>query len=641
MEANRFGKSYDERKNMIAILALTLLLFFVGRLFFLQVMSDDYKKWADSNAFQKRVLYPSRGVIYDRTGKLLVFNQPSHDVMIVMREVQPFDTLDFCQTLNITKDNFNNRIAKIKNKNLNPGYSSYVPQLFISQIPAEEYGVFQEKLYKFPGFYIRNRTLRDYGYTNAANILGNVGEVNRNDIKKDDYYVQGDNSGRAGVERSYEKILRGEKGVEVLLRDVHGRIKGKYKDGKSDVSPVSGKNIKLSIDLDLQAYGEMLMQDKLGAIVMIEPSTGEILCLVSSPSYDPNLLVGRRRGDNHKLLERNPLKPLFDRSIMGAYPPGSTFKPAQGLIFLQEKVIDKETAYSCAGGYTYLRGRPGCHPHYSPTSIIPALSTSCNSFFCWGLHDMLDDRSRYPSVQEAYEVWKDYIVAMGYGYTLNVDLPGEKRGYIPNSKVYDKIYNKRWTSSTIISIAIGQGEINTTPLQMCNLAATIANRGYYIIPHVVSEIQNMPLEEKYTTKKHTDIDSEYYDYIVDGMRSAVTGGTCRRMALPDIEVCGKTGTIENAHGRDHSSCIGFAPKENPKVAISVYVENGGFGASLAVPIAKLMFQKYFYGEIPKKEKWMENRIIKTNTIVYSNKYIGKTKSEEENKEEEKENANVE
>ena len=608
---------YHNRRYVIAGAVILLLLIFLARLFFLQIVSDDYKRWADSNAFQRRTLYPSRGVIYDRNGMLLVYNQPSYDIMVVMREVQSLDTLDFCQNVGITKEIFDERMAAIKSRR----YSSYVPQVFMSQLSANEYGVLQEKLYKFPGFYIRNRALREYGCTNAANILGNIGEVNRRDIERDDYYVQGDNSGRSGVERSYEKILRGEKGVEILLRDVHGRIKGKYENGKYDVAPVSGKNITLSIDMELQAYGEMIMQNKVGSIVMIEPSTGEILCLVSSPSYDPGLLIGRQRGNNHLMLERDPQKPLLDRSIMGSYSPGSTFKLAQALIFLQEGVITKNKFYSCAGGYSYLGGRPRCHAHYSPVSLAYSLATSCNAYYCWGLHDMLDDRSRYGSVQEAFEVWKNYVVSMGYGYPLGVDLPGERRGYIPNSGVYDMVYNKRWNSSSIISTSIGQGEINATPLQICNMVATIANRGYYITPHVVHEIKDMPLEDQYRERKYTGINREHYESVIEGMRAAVTGGTCYGMSLPDIEVCGKTGTVENPHGRDHSSCAAFAPMNNPKIAIAVYIENGGFGAMVAVPIAKLMLEKFFYGEIPEHDKWLETRMKNWSTLPDSRNYI--------------------
>ena len=537
--------------------------------------------------------------------------------MLIMREVQPFDTLDFCKILSISREQFDKRIADIKNRRLNPGYSSYVPQVFMNHLSAQECGVLQEKLYKFPGFYIQNRTIRQYEYPNAAHVLGNIGEVNRKDIQNDDYYVQGDNSGRSGVERSYEKELRGVKGVEILLRDVHGRIKGKYDDGNSDVAPVSGKNLTLSIDMDLQAYGEKLMKNKVGSIVMIEPETGEVLCLVSSPNYDPSLLVGRQRGKNHQLLSEDPQKPLIDRAITGFYPPGSTFKPTQGLIFLQEGVITPETMYTCAHGYTYSpKRKPACHGHPSPLSLVPALATSCNSYFCWGLHDMLDNRRRYPTIQEGFEVWKNHLVSMGYGYPLGIDLPGEKRGYIPNSKVYDKAYG-RWTSTTVISIAIGQGEVSATPLQICNLAATIANRGYFITPHVVKEVQDTPLDTLYTNRRYPTVDSKYYDIVAGGMRNAVLGGTCWRAAIPGIEVCGKTGTAENPHGKDHSAFIGFAPYKDPKVAICVYVQNGGFGAAFGVPIGKLMMELYLKGEISLEDKVLEEQI--SNTVVESDK----------------------
>ena len=610
----------ENRRYVISGAVVFLVLIYVIRLFMLQIVDSDYKAWADSNAFLKKTLYPSRGLIYDRNGKLLVYNQPAYEVMMIMREVQPFDTLDFCQILGITKEQFVKRVADIKDRRLNPGYSSYVPQLFMNQLSAQEYGVLQEKLYKFPGFYIQNRTNREYEYPYAANILGYIGEVNKKDIENDSYYVQGDDSGRSGVERSYEKVLRGVKGEEILLRDAHGRIKGKYDEGKHDRAPESGKNLTLAIDMELQAYGEKLMQNKLGGIVMIEPETGEVLCMVSAPSYDPSLLVGRKRGKNHLMLQRNPSKPLFDRPLMAQYPPGSTFKPTQGLIFLQEQVITPETRYTCAHGYTFRGGKPACHGHPSPLPLSGALSTSCNSFFPWGLHDMLDSRVRYPSVQQAFDVWKDHMVSMGYGYKLGIDLPGEKRGYIPNSKTYDKIYRGRWNSSTIISIAIGQGEILATPLQICNLAATVANRGYFITPHVVKEIQDTPLDTLYTRRRYPTIDSHYYEYVAEGMRGAVIGSpygaTCRGANLPDIEVCGKTGTAENPHGKDHSIFMGFAPYHQPKVAICVFVENAGFGATYAVPIGRLMIEKYLNREIPEADKMLEETMI--NTVILPN-----------------------
>ena len=622
MENNRLSYTYYNRRYIVGGAIVIILLIFIVRLFFLQIVSDNYKKWADSNAIQRRTLYPSRGLIYDRNGKLLVYNQLSYDVMVVVREMQPFDTIDFCRTVDMTKEQFVDRIADLKNQDKNPGYMG---QVFMSQLPENIYGVLQEKLYKFPGFYIRNRSLREYGCSNAANVLGYISEANPNDIKNDDYYVPRDYTGRTGVERSYEKILRGEKGAEILLRDARGRIKGKYEEGKDDVAPVSGKNISLSIDMELQAFGEKIMQNKRGSIVMIEPSTGEIICLVTSPTYDPNMLNGPQRGENYRMLERDPQNPLFDRSIKADYSPGSTFKPAQALILLQENVITKDKTYICDHGYTYLGGRPACHSHWSPVNVLGSISTSCNSFFCWGLHDMLDRNPNYPTVQEAYNVWRNHMVRLGFGNPVGIDLPGEKGGFIPSSEYYNIVLkNQRWTSSNIISIAIGQGQINATPLQICNLAATIANRGSFVVPHVVCEIQDMPLEAQYRTPKPTGIDHAYYEYVVEGMRNAVLFGTCQDLAnMQGVEVCAKTGTTQNVHGRDHSVCIAFAPMNNPKVAIAVYVQNGGPGRTVAVPMARLMLEKFLFGDLFEWDRWLETKMTNWDTSPGSLNYIKK------------------
>ena len=607
----------ENRRFVLVGAVLVIVAIFIARLFYLQVLESDYKAWADSNAFLKRTIYPARGIIYDREGRVVVYNQPAYDVTVIMREVKDLDTLDFCRITGISLDHFRRRMTEVKDRRRNPGYSSYTPQVFLPQLSAEEAGVLQEKLYKYPGFYIQNRTIRQYAYPNGALLLGDLGEVSPSDMKADPYYARGDYSGRSGIEKSYEKQLRGEKGVEILLRDAHGRIKGRYEGGRHDEAPVSGHNLTLSIDMELQAYGEKLMQNKLGGIVMIEPSTGEVLCMVSSPTFDPSLLVGRLRGEHHQELERDPLKPLFNRPLMAQYPPGSTFKPTQGLIFLEEGVITPKTRFTCAHGYTYRGGKPACHGHPSPLPVTGALSTSCNSFFPWGLHYMLDDRSRYPTVQQAFDRWKDYMVSFGYGYRLGIDLPGEKRGYIPNSKVYDKIYRGHWNSSTIISIAIGQGEVLATPLQICNLAATIANGGFYIAPHVVKRIEGQPLDTLYTRRHYTMADPKWYPLIAEGMRGAVAGSpygaTCRGTNLPDIEVCGKTGTAENPHGKDHSIFMGFAPYREPRVAIAVFVENAGFGATYAVPIGRLMLEKYLRGELLEESKPIEEYIL--NAVI--------------------------
>lgn len=605
-----------KRKYVIGAIAIAIVLIFVGQLFYLQVIKHEYKDSADNNAFFRKTLYPARGTISDRNNKLLVYNQPTYDVVYIPREVQPFDTLDFCNTLKITKDQFLKRIEDIKNRELNPGYSTYTQQTFMTQLNTQESGLLQEKLYKFPGFDIQNRTVRQYSYHNAGLLLGYVAEVDKEHMKNDDYYARGDYGGRSGIELAYEKEIRGEKGVQIFLRDARGRIQGKYEEGKYDKAPTSGKNLTLSIDMELQAYGEYLMQNKVGSIIMIEPSTGEVLCMVSAPTYDPSLLIGREYSKNYMDLQNNPLKPLFNRGIQGMYPPGSTFKTTQGLVFMQEEIININTMYSCAGGYPPLGGRPKCHPHGAPLSIVPAIATSCNSFFCYGLTNMLHNRKKYNNITDAFEVWKNHMVDQGFGYRLGIDLPSEKRGFIPNSKFYSSHFRtENWKASNIISISIGQGEITTTPLQVANLAATIANRGYYVAPHVVKKIQDSPLNEIYTKKHQTNIKKEYYDIVADGMERAVTGGTCRRAnLLPEFEVCGKTGTAENPHGKDHSIFMGFAPKENAKVAIFIIVENGGFGATYAVPIGRLMLLKYLKGEVPLAEKGLEMQLANTKIL---------------------------
>lgn len=586
----------ERRKYVIGGAVLVVALLFIVRLFVLQIMSDDYKKHADSNAFLKKVQYPSRGVIYDRTDKLLVYNQPAYDIMVVMKEITSLDTLDLCRTLQITPDFLRKRFRDLKNRKLNPGYSPYTNQVFLSQLSAEECGVFQEKQFKFPGFYIQRRTIRQYNYNAGAHILGDIAEVSKSEMEADEYYAPGDFIGKLGVESFYEKQLRGEKGVEVLLRDAHGRIQGNYMDGAFDKPSVPGKNLTLSLDIELQMLGERLLEGKIGSIVAIEPSTGEVLCLVSSPTYDPRLMVGRNRGKNHLEMARNPWKPLLNRAIMGTYPPGSTFKTTQALTFLQEGIITTGTSYSCVGGFSYRGLHVGCHGHPSPLSLVPAIATSCNGFFCWGLYYMIGARQKYGSVQKAMNTWRDYMVSMGFGYTLGIDLPGEKRGMIPNAAYYDKAYRGSWNGLTIISIAIGQGEVTATPLQIANLGATIANRGYFITPHVVKQIEGEPLAPEYKEKRYTMVDKVHYDEVVEGMRNAVLGGTCRAANLPDIEVCGKTGTAQN-HGRDHSAFMGFAPMNNPKIAIAVYVENGGWGATYGVPIGRLMIEKYLKGKL--------------------------------------------
>lgn len=611
----RKNYNLEKRKYVIGGFIVLIALIYIIRLFDLQINDEKYKQSADSNAFFKKTVYPSRGLIYDRNGELVVFNQPAYDVMLIPRDVQPFDTIDFCNTLNITPEQFKKRLVDIKDKRLNPGYSSYTPQRLMSQLSAQDYGRLQEKLYRFPGFFIQKRILRQYKQPTAANVLGNIREVSQADIDCDSYYSPGDYTGDLGVEKSYEPYLRGIKGVEILMRDARGRIQGRYDEGAHDVEPVSGRDLRLSLDIKLQQYAESLMVGKRGAVVAIEPATGEVLCMVSMPNYDPTLLVGRQRGQNYKKLVQDESWPLFDRAIMGAYPPGSTFKPTQGLIFLQEGIIDLHTAYPCSHGYISGGLRVGCHAHPTPIPLKPALQTSCNAFFCWGFKAMIDRRSKYGSSAAAFEIWKKHLVSMGYGYRLGVDLPGESRGFIPNDRFYDKFYSKgHWRANTIISVSIGQGEILATPLQIANLSATIANRGHYITPHVVKEVQDtvLPPFERHTPT----VDAHWYNDVAEGMRMAVTGGTCRRAAIPGIEVCGKTGTAQNPHGKDHSAFMGFAPYQEPKIAVAVYVENGGWGATYGVPIGSLVMEKYLTGKIAPERKYMEDQML-NSSIFYA------------------------
>ena len=607
--------NYINRKYILGGIAVAVVIIYLIRLFSLQLMSDDYKKNADSNAFRKEIQYPSRGLILDRKGRLLVYNESSYNIMVVMNDQRGIDTLDFCQTVGVTKDFYIKRMDEIKSK---ISYSRYTPQLFMSQIPAEEFSVFREKLFRFKGFSVEKRSVRHYTTGLGAHLLGDVGEVNDKDIANDDYYQSGDFIGKLGVERSYEKELRGEKGMRIMLRDVHGRTQGHYQNGKYDKAPVPGKDVTLSIGLDLQALAERLLEGKLGAIVAIEPSTGQILCMASSPTYDPRLTVGRNRGKYHQQLSRDPMRPLLNRAIMGTYPPGSTFKITQALMGLQEGSITPEIAFPCHHGFNYKGLHLGCHGHASPINLVPAIGTSCNAYFCWNLYRMFSNKRKYGSVQNAMNCWKDHMVDMGFGYKLGIDLPGESRGMIPNANYYDDHYRKSWNALTVISISIGQGEVTATPLQIANLAATVANRGHYYVPHIVRSIRGGQIDSLYTHPHHTTINPRWYNYAVAGMRKAVLSGTCHAANIPGIEVCGKTGTAQN-RGHDHSAFMGFAPMNSPRIAVVAYIENGGFGAVYGVPIGALIMEQYLNGSLSpsseKKAQVIQNRHIKYGDYI--------------------------
>ncbi len=605
--------SYDKRKYILSGVVILVLVTYLFQIYNLQINSDDYKTKADSNAFYKKTLYPARGLMYDRNGKLIVYNQPSYDITFVPREIKGVDTLELCKTLEITVDEFNDRTTRVKNKRNNPGYSTYTEQEFMTLLTGEEFARFQEKMFRFPGFYVRKRSIRQYNYKAAGVLLGDIGEVSQKTIDRDPYYRRGDYIGQQGIEASYEEVLRGKKGTEVLLRDARGRIQGKYRDGELDTAAVRGKDITLSLDIELQELGERLMENKIGSIVAIEPSTGEILCMVSAPSYDPSLLAGRWRGKNHHELATDKNKPLLNRAIMGTYPPGSTFKTSQAAVFLQEGIVTPKTSFPCHEGFVFNKFKLGCHAHSSPISLAPAIATSCNAYFCWGLHRMFSSE-KYSGTKEAMNRWRDYMVSMGFGYRLGIDLPGEVRGMIPNAEYYTRHYGNYWRAVTVISISIGQGEVTLTPLQIANLGATIANRGTYITPHIVKGIENDTISRDFITPKKTMVSPYVYEEIIKGMRLAVTDGTCYAANIPGLDVCGKTGTAQNK-GKDHSVFMGFAPRNNPRIAIAVYVENGGFGAEYGVPIGALLMEKYINRTLSKESEAKAEKIQK-RSIYY-------------------------
>ena len=601
---------YSERKYVISIIIILIGIIYIIRLFVLQVVDPSYKLSASSNVLRHITQYPARGLIYDRNGKLLVYNEASYDLMVVPGQLKDFDTTDLGNILEITHKQIIEQIKKAKK------YSYYRSSLFLKQISPETYGFLQEKLYKLPGFYVQTRTLRKYPHNIAAHVFGYVGEVDEQIAKKYKYYKSGDYIGISGIEKSYENILRGTKGINVFLVDVHNRIKKSFENGKYDTIAIAGANITTTLDAELQAYGETLMQNKKGSVVAIEPSTGEILTLVSSPAYDPNLLVGRIRTYNYQKLSNNSLKPLFNRALMAKYPPGSAFKPINALIGLQEGVVSYHTRFSCHLGYRSGSFTVGCHRHISPLNLPQSIQYSCNAYYCNVFRRILDDK-KFQSVGIAFDNWRKHVVSFGFGDILGSDFANELKGYVPTVKYYDKYYREnRWKSLTVISLAIGQGELGITPLQMANMSAIIANRGYYYIPHIIKHIEGRDaIEKKFSVKHFTTIDSKYYDIVVEGMENAVegaAGSTARIARIEGVVVCGKTGTAQNPHGKDHSIFIAFAPKDNPQIAISVYVENGGFGATWAAPIASLMIEKYLTDTIYRP--WLEEYILNGNLL---------------------------
>jgi penicillin-binding protein 2 len=599
--------AFISRKYIIMTLIVMASLALIIRLFIIQVVQDSYRLSAENNVLRYVTQYPSRGLIYDRNGKLIVFNQAAYDLMVVPAQTTVLDTSEFCKLLDISHEYFLDRMQAAKS------YSRRAPSVFLKQMSAATYARFQEKMFLYAGFYTQPRTLRRYSKPVASHILGYVSEVDESIIRKDPYYKPGDYIGKSGIEEAYEKQIRGKRGVKIFLVDVFSRVKGSYAGGEMDTVAIQGEDIISSIDLDLQEYGEQLMRNKRGSIVAIEPETGEVLTLVSSPNYDPALLVGRVRSENYSTLLADTLKPLFNRALMASYPPGSTFKPINGLIALQEKVILPSTRFECLNGYLFV----GCHMHDSPLDLQGAIMQSCNAYFCQAYRKVLENPG-YSSVSEAYVKWKGYLNEFGLGNKLGTDFINELTGFIPAGSYYDRYYGKdRWKALTVISLAIGQGEIGTTPLQMANMTAAIANRGYYYTPHIVKGIgANREIDQKFKEKHIISIDSANFEEIVLGMEAAVNGGpgkTAGIAALKDIIVCGKTGTAQNPHGKDHSVFIAFAPRDNPKIAIMVFVENAGFGSTYAAPIASLMIEKYIKGETSNKVR--EKIILDLNLMA--------------------------
>ena len=614
------------RKMLLLTTVILVGLVFIARLFYLQVYSSSVYDIFEDSAIRKVYNYPKRGYVYDRNGKLLVANQPSYDVMVIPREVSPMDSLtlsEFCKLLKITKEDYDKKLKRATN------YSPRLPSPFVPQLSKTDYAVLQEKMRKYEGFYIQKRSLRSYQTTIGANVLGDIGEVNRRIIAKQPYYKMGDLIGKQGVEQTYEQTLRGVKGIKFIQKDRFNKNIGPYKEGTFDTLPKPGKDITLTIDADLQAYGELLMKHKRGGMVAIDPSTGEILAMVTGPSYNPNLLVGRERSKNFSKLYRDSIaKPLFDRGLKAQYPPGSPFKVINALIGLQEGVVDTNDKFTCRMGYYYGSSRlTGCHHHRTPLAMNGGIAQSCNAYFVNVYRRIVD---KFEDPVKGMNIWADHARSFGLGNYLNNDLSVGSKGRIPDGAYYDKAYgDNRWGSTYIVSNAIGQGEVEATPIQLANMAAAIGNRGYYYTPHIIKNIEGETIPNKYTTPKYTTIDKQNFEPVVQGMFDVYNKGTAASLRIPGIEICGKTGTAENfmridsvkTQLTDHSIFVAFAPKDNPKIAIAVFVENGYWGSRFAGRMASLMIEKYLKGHITRTdlERWILTHSLENE---YAKPYSG-------------------
>lgn len=595
------------QKNIIIIAFVLCALILVIRLFMLQIINKEYKLTAYNNSIKRETVYPSRGLVYDRNGIIMVGNQIAYDILITPREVKAFDTLDFCRIFDLTKEEMDKMLYDIDQQRRKIGYQSVT---FLRQVPNEQYAHFLEKAYKFPGFSIQSRSIRNYPTKLCGNLLGYIIEADSKFIEKNPDYRAGDYIGKTGIEETYEQYLRGEKGTIFYLRDVHNRIQSPYANGTMDQTAIPGKDLISTIDAEVQAFGEELMQNKVGAVVAIDPRNGEVLSLITSTGIPIEYLSNFSR--NYAQVIADPLKPMFNRAIMSAYPPGSVFKLINGLIGQEEKVLTPETRYPCNMGYHIGRG-VGCHSHPSPLNLQQSVMMSCNAYYCYVLRNILDNPA-YANISESLTKWREYVQSFGFGSKLGIDLPGELSGTLPSAALYDRFHGKgRWKSLTVISLAIGQGEIGATPLQLANLACIMANRGHYFTPHVIREVVNDSTFTPQMERHDVAIDKEYFPVMVEGMDMAVnapagTGGTASIARIPGIEVCGKTGTAQNPHGKDNSVFICFAPKENPVIAVAVYVEQGGFGATWAAPIASLVVEKYLNRQIDSTRQYLVDRM---------------------------------
>ena len=601
----------------------------IGRLFQLQVLKDADSSPLNNAAVKTVYDFPERGYIYDRNGILLVANQLSYDVMVIPNEVEPLDTIEFCNLLKIKKDYFKKKYATANR------YSPWLPSVFLKQLAKEDFAFLQEKLHKFKGFYIQKRSIRNYPIASAANVLGYISEVKESELRKNNKYQQGELIGTTGVEKSYDSIIRGVKGKKFLHRDRLNKIIGKYKDGKQDTLAVNGQDITLTIDSKIQQLGEQLMAGKRGGIVALEPSSGEILALISAPTYDPNMMVGRQRSKNSVILmdSKNLDKPTFDRSLEAQYSPGSPFKIINALIGLQEGVINERSTVFCYGGYRYGNRKSAfqkchCDIYGKPIMLHTAISKSCNSYFSTAYRKIIDNAE---NATIGMNNWNKHVESFGLGDFLGYDLPSGKPGLIPNGKYYDDRNNFRWGATTTISNAIGQGEILTTPIQLANVTAAIANKGYFYTPHILKKINGKPIQNpKFTKPKHTTINAKHYPAVIDAMYEVFKTGTGKYSKVEGIEIAGKTGTAENfiriggirKQLADHSILIAFAPKDNPKIAIAVFVENGGYGSTIAAPITSLLIEKYLNKELSKKGKAVEKRMLELSLKhIYDQKIV--------------------